>query len=352
VSEASVRKTPRMSDLDRCLRACASGPDSDALFGALLDELDRAMPLMGACWHLADPQSGLPTTAGRAGDPPGDFESSLAFEYQREDVSRFAELADRRHGVGVLSQETHGHPGRSPRFREMIAPAGGQDEMRVALSDTFGVWGYLTLFSSGRFTPEQSELVASVTAALTRSLRLARSAGLEPQHGGPGVLLLDAQDRQVSVDPRARELLSALRPGSELPGIVHVLATLARLRDPSRPASAHAADAVGRWLSIDATAMDEGPQSLVAVVVQPGPETGLLDTILRAHGLSQREREVATLAVRGRTTKEIARQIFLSPWTVQDHLKAIFEKTSVSTRGELATLATVRLAKPVSDRGG
>jgi DNA-binding CsgD family transcriptional regulator len=92
--------------------------------------------------------------------------------------------------------------------------------------------------------------------------------------------------------------------------------------------------------------MDEGSRSVVAVVVQPGPEAGLMDTIFRAYALSRREREVATLAVRGRTTKEIARQLFLSPWTVQDHLKTIFEKTSVSSRGELATLASIHCARP------
>jgi DNA-binding CsgD family transcriptional regulator len=335
-----------MTAADRCLRACAPGQDAAALYGALVGELERTMPLLGACWHETDPQSGLPTTAGRAGDPPGDFQSSLAFEFAREDVSRFAELADRRSGIGVLSHETQGDPSRSPRFREMIAPAGGADEMRAVFSDAFGVWGCLTLFASARFAPAQTELVATVAPTLTRSLRLARAKGAEAEHGGPGVVLLDGHDRPTAIDARARELLAGLTPDEELPGLIHVLATLARLRDPLRPATARAADSDGRWLSIDATAMDQGPRSAVAVVVQPGPEAGLLDTMFRAYGLSQREREVATFAVRGRTTKEIAHQLFLSRWTVQDHLKAIFEKTSVNTRGELATLASIRVARP------
>ena len=68
-----------------------------------------------------------------------------------------------------------------------------------------------------------------------------------------------------------------------------------------------------------------------------GPLT-VLDGALRALGLSAREREVTTLLLRGHSAKAIAAKLTISPWTVQDHIKAIYDKTSAHSRPELVTL--------------
>ena len=57
--------------------------------------------------------------------------------------------------------------------------------------------------------------------------------------------------------------------------------------------------------------------------------------IVEAYGFSQRELEVTRLIARGLGTSEIAAKLFLSPHTVRDHVKAVFEKVGVSSRGEL-----------------
>ena len=65
----------------------------------------------------------------------------------------------------------------------------------------------------------------------------------------------------------------------------------------------------------------------------PAPQTTAVR--LEAHGVTAREREIAALLAQGLSNAEIATALVLSPYTVQDHIKSLFEKTAVSSRQEL-----------------
>jgi DNA-binding CsgD family transcriptional regulator len=51
--------------------------------------------------------------------------------------------------------------------------------------------------------------------------------------------------------------------------------------------------------------------------------------------LSRREREVARLALQGRTAPEIARELFIGERTVESHLGRIYAKLGVASKLEL-----------------
>ena len=95
----------------------------------------------------------------------------------------------------------------------------------------------------------------------------------------------------------------------------------------------------GEWFTLDASRLDDDAHGSVAVVIQPSAPDAVLDAILRSRGLSAREREVAALIIQGHSAKAIASTLVISPYTVQDHLKAIYEKTGVGDRYALAALA-------------
>ena len=56
-------------------------------------------------------------------------------------------------------------------------------------------------------------------------------------------------------------------------------------------------------------------------------------------GLTRREREVATLAARGMSDRDIAATLFISVRTVESHLATCYRKLGVSSRAEAAEVA-------------
>ena len=59
----------------------------------------------------------------------------------------------------------------------------------------------------------------------------------------------------------------------------------------------------------------------------------------RACGLTPREAELLRHLAGGATTREVARQMFVSENTVQDHLKSIFDKSTARSRRALLARA-------------
>ena len=71
------------------------------------------------------------------------------------------------------------------------------------------------------------------------------------------------------------------------------------------------------------------------VIIAPAGPKEVLRLSALGYGLSPREQEVVDLAVRGASTKQISQALYISEYTVKDHLSNIFEKVGVRGRRAL-----------------
>jgi DNA-binding CsgD family transcriptional regulator len=207
------------------------------------------------------------------------------------------------------------------------------------------MWGALTLLR-GRdrpaFAPSETALVAAVAGSLAAGLRratLAEATAAVRVERDVGVVVLAADGAAVTLDAAAARWLAPLREEGGLPVAVLALACQARRIAAGQAAAgtvarARVRTAEGRWLVLHASC-PAGPDATTTVVVGPAPTDEIAPLIASAYGLSPRERAVTRLVARGLATAAIGAELHLSPWTVQDHLKAIFAKVGVRSRGEL-----------------
>jgi DNA-binding CsgD family transcriptional regulator len=110
----------------------------------------------------------------------------------------------------------------------------------------------------------------------------------------------------------------------------------------------------GRWLAIYASRARQTSteRANTAVVIEEARPSEIAPLIIRAYGLSPREARVTSLVLRGLSTKEIAAEISLSPYTVQDHLKVIFAKFGLRSRRELVARILDQYHRPRFGLGG
>lgn len=177
-------------------------------------------------------------------------------------------------------------------------------------------------------------------AALRRAL-LEEPAHTDPSRG-PGVVVLEEGGTVISATAEADAWLEELAKGWRRyttnvnihPDLLTMsLSTLTRPDAPPRRMRLRTIN--GTWLIAHASPL--GGSGHVALVIEPAKASEIAPIVVEAYSLTPREVEVTRLVARGLSTDEIASELFLSRHTVRDHLKAIFEKVGVSSRGELTS---------------
>jgi DNA-binding CsgD family transcriptional regulator len=332
--------------------------DLAAYFEAVDGSLQRLVPFAASCWLSLDPATCLPTSHASRTFGFSHLMQLVNNEYFEDDVNRFESLAHARCPVGTLSQSTGGHLRGSARYVEFLAPNGyAGDELRAVFRGGDVAWGAVALHRrEGTFDQDEIRLVADLSGVIADGirraiLRTALAAGRGPEP--PGLIVLRGDDTVDSLTPSASRLLSDVVDSTvvseAVPLTVVSVAQQARRSvsgTSEQVASVRLPRRTGGWLGLDASLLDDDPRGRVAVIISAAREPEVASLIVQAYGLSPREREVTGLVLRGRSTHEIAEAIHVTQYTVQDHLKSIFEKVGVSSRRELVAQLFLQQCAP------
>jgi DNA-binding CsgD family transcriptional regulator len=344
----------RRANLVQQVRRSRSASDVFATASARLRPL---VDFDAAAWLGTDPGSGLPTSPVRIDDLDGITQAMCSTHWQHElladDVNLFRDLARAETPVASLRQRVGDELEASPRFRRFLQPLGFDDELRTVLRSSGAPWGTITLWrrrGAAPFTQQDAALLAQLSAPLADALRRHARPGAPAGGAGgdrPGMLVFDPSGDLRSANDEARAWLDELpaEPGvatdhGVLP--VWLLITVFRAAAVRHGAGDGTArtrvrSLSGRWLACHASCLRnaDGTAGDVALVIEPAPPAAVAPIVAEAFDLTDREQQIVGLLARGAGTNEIADQLFLSRHTVRDHIKAIFAKAGVSSRGEL-----------------
>jgi len=328
-----------------------SGLDWVSFATEVTDAIGAVVPFDRCCWHTVDPGTVLFT--GSVNRDVGCSGSWLAeHEYVVEDVNKWWFLARSGRLAGATGLATHGDLERSARHRSQRSFGIG-DELRgsfVIGGNYWGAAGFLRDRGQPWFTEADVRFLAGLSDALADGMRralvnTAAVADLVDAADGPGVVVFDGAGRPELISPAAEHWIAQMVevPVPETPAeskMVQAVATRARAvvseDDPIHLAArSRVLTRSGSWLVLYGTPLAGDPPGRVAVVVQPAAPNEVAPLVALAYGLTERESQIVRLCMQGRSTKQMAMGLNVSPYTVQDHLKSIFDKTGVRTRNEL-----------------
>ena len=350
-----IRVSPyaRQQALERIERLAREGLDVASFLSQAAVVLDRVVPsgidtVPAPTWLTLDPASLLLTSMISEGCTASWSAEELAwFEYSSQMAgNRVGDVVRNPHGVQTLRQLIETDPGGADEYVELLRSMGAEHEVLVALRVRDGEhWGAVYLArepSEPDFSPEELDFFRRVAPHLAEGIRrgLLWGEAFEPEGpDAPAVVILGPEMQPESLTPGAQQWLADL-PGSAAGAMPAAVLSVARaaLDQPggnAKVSSARVRSQARGWVMLHGQALTGRGGRRVAVTIQPAGPDRITPLLMAAYGLTEREEEVTRQVLRGASTDQIAEALGISPYTVQQHLKHIFDKTSARSRAEL-----------------
>ncbi|HEX7188945.1 MAG TPA: helix-turn-helix transcriptional regulator [Actinomycetes bacterium] len=340
---------------ERVERICAAGGEARTLRAQLLGEIGQVVGFDAYAWLLTDPETCVGSTP--LADVPNlaDLPQLIRLKYLT-DVNRWTRLD--APPVALLQEATGGDPSRSLLWRELLRAYGIGDVASVVFRDRFGCWSFLELWRSGtgpRFSSAEAAFLTDITRVVTRALRRTQAetfvvgGSRDRPPVGPVVLLLSCTLDVLAQTPDTEEYLRVILPPADgnapIPASAYNVAAQLLAVDAGvdlNVPSSRLHLSGGLWVTMRAARIgDRTPleDRDIAVTIEDTSPADRVAVFTRAFGFTAREGELLGHLVSGCDTKELARRMFLSEHTVQDHLKSVFAKTSANSRRTLVSRA-------------
>ena len=338
---------------ERIARLAGEGLDLVTFWNRTTEVLATAVShYIAPCWFTFDPASLLVTSHYDHHLIPELPPEWLAHEYFEDDFLKMADVARSARGASTLHEATGGDPSRSPGYHRYMRPYGAEQELLVALRTQAGdAWGMLGLYrepDDPLFDADELDFLRALAPYLAEGAQRGLLIGESSDPDGPdapGLLVLGDDWSVESLTPGVERWLSEL-PGGDWeargklpPSVLAVAGRALRSAEhedaPGEVALARVLSSEGRWMVLHGAALVGNRTRRVAVIVEPAHPARISSLLMSAYQLTEREQDVTRLVLGGDSTTQIAERLSVSPHTVQQHLKSVFEKTGVRSRREL-----------------
>lgn len=269
-------------------------------------------------------------------------------EIMEDDFNKFVHLSQSPNTVGILSRATDGEPQRSARNRAYHSHLGMLHEMRAALKVGRKPAGFVALLrppDAPDYSGAEARFLASFCSILEGGLRAAMLTRLQAdvagEAAGTGIVILNEDLTLDAANEIGERWMRGM--GDRFADFAKSMSVLVRSKSENgtatgAPFSPHARmyGGDGRWLNIGGSRLlAPGGEQKLSFVIEGLRPAQLHSLLYEAYGFTDRERELLQCVLRGYSTQAIASELGISPYTVQDYFKSIFDKTGVRSRRDL-----------------